>query len=99
VLREYVREGIRADELEGEKASATGAFKVALSTNAGLAAALWNAEFHGLGLDYVECYPALVRAVTVEEVNAAIRKYFRPDHLTIVVAGDVEAQAEHAPVS
>ena len=100
VLREYVREGIRADELEDEKSSATGAFKVALSTNAGLAAALWNAEFHRLGLDYVERYPELVRAVTVEEVNAAIRKYFRPDHLTIVVAGDIDAaHAEHAPVA
>jgi zinc protease len=91
VLREYVREGIRPDELEDEKSSAIGSFKVSLSTNAGLAAALWNAEFYGLGLDYVERYPELVRAVTVEEVNAAIRKYFRPDHLTVVVAGDIEA--------
>src|SRR5256885_1403510 len=69
VLREYVREGIRPDELEDEKASAIGSFKVSLSTNAGLAAALWNAEFYRLGLDYVERYPELVRAVTVEEVN------------------------------
>lgn len=99
VLREYVREGIRPEELEDEKSSAVGSFKVSLSTNAGLAATLWNAEFHGLGLDYVERYPELVRAVTVEEVNAAIRKYFRPDHLTIVVAGDMETHAEHTPVS
>ena len=100
VLREYVREGIRPDELEDEKSSATGAFKVSLSTNAGLAAALWNAEFYRLGLDYVEHYPELVRAVTVEEVNAAIRKYFRPDHLTVVIAGDVDAaHAESAPVA
>ena len=99
VLREYVREGIRADELEDEKSSATGAFKVSLSTNAGIAAALWNAEFYRLGLDYVERYPELVRAVTVEDANAAIRKYFRPDHLTVVVAGDIEAGDEHAPVA
>jgi zinc protease len=32
--------------------------------------------------------PELIRAVTTEEVNAAIRKYFRPDHLTVVIAGD-----------
>jgi zinc protease len=89
VLREYVEQGIRADELEDEKSSAIGSFKVSLSTNAGLAAAMWNAEFYGLGLDYVERYPELVRAVTIDEVNAAIRKYFRPDHLTIVVAGDI----------
>jgi zinc protease len=100
VLREYVREGIRPDELEDEKTSAIGSFKVSLSTNAGLAAALWNAEFHRLGLDYVERYAEHIRSVTVEDVNAAIRKYFRPDHLTIVVAGDIEAaHAEHPPVS
>ncbi|HYH86586.1 MAG TPA: pitrilysin family protein, partial [Pyrinomonadaceae bacterium] len=73
VLREYVEQGIRADELEDEKSSAIGAFKVSLSTNAGLAAAMWNAEFYRLGLDYVERYPELVRAVTIDEVNAAIR--------------------------
>ena len=95
VLREYVEHGIRPEELEDEKGSAIGSFKVSLSTNAGLAAALWNAEFYRLGLDYVERYPELVRAVTVEEANAAIRKYFRPERLTVVVAGDI---GEPAPV-
>jgi zinc protease len=91
VLREYVEHGIRPEELEDEKSSAVGSFKVSLSTNAGLAEALWNAEFYRLGLDYVERYPQLVRAVTADEVNAAIRKYFRPEHLTVVVAGDIDA--------
>jgi zinc protease len=100
VVREYVEQGIRPDELEDEKSSAVGSFKVSLSTNAGLAAALWNAEFYRLGLEYVDRYPQLIRAVTVEEVNAAIRKYFRPDHLTVVVAGDFDAsKGEPSPVS
>lgn len=100
VLEEYVEHGIRPEELEDEKSSAVGSFKVSLSTNAGLAGALWNAEFYRLGLDYVERYPQLIRAVTVEEVNAAIRKYFRPEHLTVVVAGDIDpAQGEPAPVA
>ncbi|HEX7956198.1 MAG TPA: pitrilysin family protein, partial [Pyrinomonadaceae bacterium] len=100
VVREYVREGIRPEELEDEKSSAVGSFKVSLSTNAGLAAALWNAEFYGLGLDYVDRYPELIRRVTVEEVNAAVRKYFRPEHLTVVVAGDLDpARGEPAPVA
>jgi len=99
VLQEYVEHGIRLEELEDEKSSAVGSFKVSLSTNAGLAAALWNAEFYRLGLDYVERYPELVGRVTVEEVNAAIRKYFRPERLTVVVAGDIDpAGGEPAPV-
>jgi zinc protease len=100
VLRAYVEHGIRPEELDDEKSSAVGSFKVSLSTNAGLAAALWNAEFYRLGLDYVDRYPQLISAVTAEEVNAAIRKYFRPDHLTVVIAGDIEAaKGESAPVS
>jgi zinc protease len=99
VLQEYVEHGMRPEELEDEKSSAVGSFKVSLSTNAGLAAALWNAEFYRLGLDYVERYPELVHAVTVEEANAAIRKYFRPERLTVVVAGDIDpAGGESGPV-
>lgn len=91
VLRDYVTHGMTADELADEKSSAIGSFKVSLSTNAGLAEALWNAEFYELGLDYIDRFPELIQAVTLEEANAAIRKYFRPDHLTVVIAGDYES--------
>ena len=94
VLREYVREGLRPEELADEKSAAIGSFKVSLSTNAGLAEALWNAEFYRLGADYLDRYPELIQAVTLEEVNAALRKYFRPDHLTVVVAGDTESATQ-----
>ena len=91
VVRDYVEHGIRADELADEKSSAIGSFKVALATNAGLAQALWGSEFHNLGVDYIDRYPQIIEAVMVEEVNAAIRKYFRPERLTIVIAGDYES--------
>jgi zinc protease len=90
VLRDYVQNGIRADELADEKSSAIGSFKVGMATNAGLAQSLWNAEFYKLGTDYIDRYPQIIQSVTVEEVNAAIRKYFRPDQLTVVIAGDIE---------
>ncbi|MDT5122561.1 MAG: zinc protease [Acidobacteriota bacterium] len=90
VLRDYVQNGVRADELADEKSSAIGSFKVGLATNAGLAQSMWNAEFYKLGTDYIDRYPQIIQAVTVEEVNAAIRKYFRPDQLTVVIAGDIE---------
>jgi zinc protease len=91
VLRDYVTNGMTADELADEKSSAIGSFKVSLSTNAGLAEALWNAEFFRLGTDYIDRFPELIQAVTLEEANAAIRKYFRPDHLTVIIAGDYES--------
>ncbi|HEY1403123.1 MAG TPA: pitrilysin family protein [Pyrinomonadaceae bacterium] len=90
VLRDYVTNGMTAEELADEKSSAIGSFKVSLSTNAGLAEALWNAEFFRLGMDYLDRFPELIQAVTLGEANAAIRKYFRPDHLTVIIAGDYE---------
>jgi zinc protease len=96
VLRDYVEKGMRPEELADEKSSAIGSFKVSLSTNAGLAEALWNAEFYRLGMDYIDRYPQLIQAVTLDEANAAIRKYFRPDHLTVVIAGDYEASKPSA---
>ncbi|HEY0408072.1 MAG TPA: pitrilysin family protein [Pyrinomonadaceae bacterium] len=91
VLRDYVKNGIRPEELTDEKSSAIGSFKVSLATNAGLAQALWNAEYYRLGTDYIDRYPQIIQAVTVAEVNSAIQKYFRPDQLTVVIAGDFEA--------
>jgi zinc protease len=91
VLRDYVKNGIRPEELADEKSSAIGSFKVGLGTNTGLADAMWYGEFYKLGANYIDRYPQMIQAVTVEEVNAAIRKYFRPDQLTIVIAGDFEA--------
>jgi zinc protease len=91
VLRDYVQKGIRPEELADEKSAAIGSFKVGLSTNAGLAQALWNSEFYKLGTDYIDRYPQIIQALSVDEVNAAIRKYFRPDQLTVVIAGDFEA--------
>jgi len=97
VLQDYVEHGIRPEELADEKSAAVGSFKVSLSTNAGIAEALWNAEFYRLGADFLDRYPRLVEAVTLEEVNAAIRKYFRPEHLTVVIAGDYEAAPPTGP--
>jgi zinc protease len=92
VLRDYVEQGMSADELADEKSSAIGSFKVSLSTNAGLAEALWNAEFFRLGVDYLDRFPELIQAVTLEEANAAIRTYFRPEHLTVIIAGDYDPE-------
>lgn len=91
IVRDYVENGVRPDELADQKSSAIGSFRVSLSTNSGLANSLWYAEFYSLGIEYLDRYPELIERVTVEEVNAAIRKYFRPDHLTIVVAGDTSS--------
>jgi zinc protease len=48
---------------------------------------LLETEFYHLGLDYVERYPALIRAVTREDVQKMARKHLHPDRLATVIAG------------
>lgn len=88
VLRKYAEGGITPEELADQKSAAVGSFKVGMATNGGLARVMWNAEFFALGADFVDRYEQIVNTVSLDEVNAAIRKYFRPDELTIVIAGD-----------
>jgi zinc protease len=91
VLRDYVSNGIREDEIADEKSSAIGSFKVGLGTNAGLARRMWTNEFYGLGIDYVDRYQQIIESVTIDEVNAAIKKYFKLDDLIVVMAGEYSA--------
>jgi zinc protease len=94
VMEEYAKEGPTPKELESQKSFFAGSSQVRLGSNAGVAAALVNAEKFGLGPRYLDEYPARIRAVTREQVLAAIRAHMRPEALHVVVAGDVETVPE-----
>jgi predicted Zn-dependent peptidase len=48
-------------------------------------------EVYGLNASEIDGLKAKYDAVTKEEVDAAIRKYFDLDHAVTVVAGSIEA--------
>jgi zinc protease len=50
----------------------------------------------GMPLEFVDEYPARVKAITRDEVNGAIRKYLNPATMTLVKAGTVGAAAAPA---
>lgn len=87
ILGEFIREGIRPSELEDEQSSIAGGFIVGLATNGGLASQLSSIELYGLGEDYLDRFPELVKAMTREQVNAAIQTYFHPEVATTIIAG------------
>jgi zinc protease len=89
-FQKYCREGITPAEVETQKSFFAGNFQVRLGSNAGVAQALVAALKFGYGPSYLDEYPERFRKVTPEQVNAAIRKYFHPDRLHLVVAGDLE---------
>ena len=64
-----------------------------LETNHGIAAFLQTSEQYGLGLDYDQRLPGLLRAVTLEEIRAAAADVLNPDVASIGVAGPGEVTA------
>ncbi|HET7731194.1 MAG TPA: pitrilysin family protein, partial [Usitatibacter sp.] len=89
-LEKYAREGATAAEIEAQKSFFAGNFKVGLGSNAGIAAALVTAEKFGFGPRYLDDYPRRIQSVTVDQANAAMRKYFHADRLHVIVAGDLD---------
>ena len=84
------REGPTDVEMEEAKGYLTGVFPVRLETNAGVAGQLLTAELYGLGLDYIERYPSIIRGVTRDQAHAAARKYLSTSGYALVTAGPTE---------
>jgi zinc protease len=82
-----VRDGVTAQELDESRRYLIGSIPRALETNAAIAHFLQTAEFFGLGLDYDERLPALLTAVTIDDVNRAARTALDPGRATLVIAG------------
>jgi zinc protease len=83
------RDGITLKELDESRRYLIGAMPRALETNASIANFLQLEELFELGLDYDVRLPDLLRAVTLDEVNAAA-KTLDPDRATVVIAGPYE---------
>ena len=76
-LGRFARDGATAKELQESQQYLIGSMPRALETNAAIAVFLQTAEFFGLGLDYDLRLPDHLRAVTLDEVNAAARRAAR----------------------
>lgn len=82
--------GVTDQELQDAKSYLTGSFALSLDTNNDIAQFLGQVEYLGLGLDYVDRYPDLIRKVTAEDVHRVARKYLQPEDLILVVVGNLE---------
>lgn len=81
------RDGISQQELEDSKAYLTGSFPLRLASNAGIAGMLVAIQISGLGLDYIERYPELIRNVTAEDVKRVARRLLQREDFLVVVVG------------
>lgn len=88
-IARIVNEPVTNEEVEMARDYLTGSFVFHFQKNLQIADFLADAETYALGYDYLERYPELIRAVTVEEVSRVARTYLDPEHLTTVVVGPV----------
>jgi zinc protease len=82
-------EGITDAELARAKSELSGTYQVGLATSAGMAGTILAMLNRGMPLEFVDEYPARVKAITRDEVNGAIRKYLNPATMTLVKAGTI----------
>ncbi|WP_175819729.1 pitrilysin family protein [Burkholderia sp. BCC0419] len=87
VLDAWWKQGITQAELDARKDGMIGRQRVAMETTGQMAAMLAQTVLQDQPLSDLDTYAERVRALTVEQVNAAIRKYLDPGKMTLVQAG------------
>ena len=86
-VRRIAAEGLTETELADCKQYLIGSIPRLLETNAAIAVFLGTAEFFGLGLDHDVRVPALLDAVTLDDVKRAAQRTLDAGRASVVVAG------------
>ncbi len=86
-LRRFLADGPTDAEQADGVASLLGSLPRQLETNEDAAAVISEIELYGLGLDYLERYPDIVRSLTREQVTEAARRWIDTQHLVTSIAG------------
>jgi zinc protease len=95
IVSGYAKDGITPKELQEETKRLAGEYVVErMRTPRHIADAISRYELLGLGAVFMDNYPNKVKAVTLEEANAAIKKYFANKPMITSVAGSLTAPAK-----
>jgi zinc protease len=96
-LTAWIEKGVTADELARRKSNLAGSFQVGLATTDGLAGALLAAINRGLDPSWLDEYPKRVEALTLAQVNAAIKQHLNPAKMTLVEVGTLPGAEAKGP--
>jgi zinc protease len=89
-MKRIQQEMVSEEELITAKHYLTGSFPLRLDTQAKMAGFITQVEYYGLGLDYPEKYPSLIRSVTREEVLRVAKAYLHPDNYVLVIVANLK---------
>ena len=91
-IRKWAQDGVTQKEVDTTKSTLTGSFKVGFDTTRGLAGGILSAVIDWEDLSYVDEMPNMINSVTLEQVNAAIKKYISIGDLYEVAAGSIDQE-------
>lgn len=98
-LAKLVAGGVSADELRDAVSGLLTEREQARADDGSVAGMLQNQLFFGRTMQFTADLDAKYAALTLEQVNAAIRKHLDPAKLSVVAAGDFAAAAKAAPAA
>lgn len=93
-LQRIIRDGITEDELKAAKEGYLNEQEVSRSSDSALASMLLAYAYLDRSMAFVAEQEEQIADLTVDQVNAAIRTWLKPERLYIVSAGDFEAAAK-----
>lgn len=88
MFEEFAAKGVTNQEMAAAKAVMVGQFPAALETPDRLVYNLMVLRRYGISDDYLKNYISTVNAMTLQEVNEAIRRRLHPEALRILVYAD-----------
>src|SRR5207244_3590475 len=72
-------------ELADAQSYLTGVLPLALESNDGVARTMLSIELYGLGLDFLERYPSIIRGLTADDLLRAARQYLFADRFALAI--------------
>jgi zinc protease len=89
-FKKFKENGITKEELQAAQDNIAGSYILRLETLSGLTTTILNNDFYGFSMDRSRNWRKLVRSVTLEQANKAIKDRFDPENLAIVLLSDVK---------
>jgi len=93
-IRKMAEAGVTEEELVAAKANLSGSFGRSLESPSTIASFAINTQRYGLPDDFYATYLQRLNAVTVDQVNAAAKKYLKPENMYITAVGNAKEIGE-----
>ncbi|MGE3623936.1 MAG: M16 family metallopeptidase, partial [Bdellovibrionales bacterium] len=90
VWRDLYENGVKPEEVKAAKDYLTGSLPLTLTSTHAIAEVLVGIQIERLGRDYLDRRDDYLRAVTDEDIQNVIKKWFDPEAATLVMVGKPE---------